>query len=641
MNLDPLVNTVIDERYAITSRLARGGMASVYRAHDKRLERDVAVKIIHSHLAEQPDFVDRFIREARSAAKLASQHVVNVYDQGVAHTPLGDLPYLVMQLIDGPDLRSQLNLNGSLPLGTALSLTRQVLLALATAHRADVIHRDVKPENILLSAPLSTASVLAPAHVQAQVADFGLARVASSSTQTSTVLGTVAYVAPELVTSGTSSPAADIYATGIMLYELIAGSLPFTGETPLAIAYQHVNNDIPQLSDLAEWIPAGIDSLIRLFTAKDPQKRPQNGDSALAALDDIVESIPEDLLIRRIPVFPPQQAGATPHTTQLLDSKQPPVYGTQKIDTLPQATQVHAQKQPRRRRWPIVLTLLMALVVIAGSIGWYFLYGPGLRITIANVTSLSVQDAQKTLEKQGFSVVTNHEFSDTVGKDRVITTKPGAGTRIHPDSRVTIVVSDGIKRLTVPTLTGLSAEDAAQTLKKVGFSNTSHTSEYSDTVEKNMVISQNPNAKTSLPHNAKISYVISKGRAPVKVPDLSQVTRDQLEATVSETGLKLVITEEFSDTVAEGKVISQTPKANADAHRLDELHVTISRGPELVPIPKVVGQQRDAAIAALKAAGFDVKVESILGGYFGTVRLQNPDGGEKAKRGTTITITVV
>lgn len=373
-------------------------MASVYRAHDKRLERDVAVKIIHSHLAEQPDFVDRFIREARSAAKLASQHVVNVYDQGVAHTPLGDLPYLVMQLIDGPDLRSQLNLNGSLPLGTALSLTRQVLLALATAHRADVIHRDVKPENILLSAPLSATSVLAPAHVQAQVADFGLARVASSSTQTSTVLGTVAYVAPELVTSGTSSPAADIYATGIMLYELIAGSLPFTGETPLAIAYQHVNNDIPQLSDLAEWIPAGIDSLIRLFTAKDPQKRPQNGDSALAALDDIVESIPEDLLIRRIPVFPPQQAVATPHTTQLLDSKQPPVYGTQKIDTLPQATQVHAQKQPRRRRWPIVLTLLMALAVIAGSIGWYFLYGPGLRITIANVTGLSVQDAQKTLK---------------------------------------------------------------------------------------------------------------------------------------------------------------------------------------------------------------------------------------------------
>lgn len=205
MNSDPLLNAAIDGRYVIISRLARGGMASVYHAHDTRLERDVAVKIIHSHLAEQPDFVERFIREARSAAKLSSPHVVNVYDQGVAHTPIGELPYLVMQLITYPDLRSQLAQHGSLPLGMALTITRQVLQALAVAHQADVIHRDVKPENILLDKPLDINAVLDKPVINAQVADFGLARAASSATQTATVLGTVAYVAPELVTNGSAT----------------------------------------------------------------------------------------------------------------------------------------------------------------------------------------------------------------------------------------------------------------------------------------------------------------------------------------------------------------------------------------------------------------------------------------------------
>ncbi|WP_216379022.1 Stk1 family PASTA domain-containing Ser/Thr kinase [Arcanobacterium phocae] len=645
MNQDPLLNILIEDRYQIISRLARGGMASVYRAYDKRLDRNVAVKIIHSHLAEQTDFVERFIREARSAAKLSSPHVVNVYDQGVAETPLGDLPYLVMQLVSGPDLRSQLSAHGSLPIGMALEIVRQVLQALATAHHADVVHRDVKPENILLNQPLDTTAVLSQPSIHAQVADFGLARAASSSTQTSTVLGTVAYLAPELISARTAYPATDIYATGIMLYELIAGQLPFVGETPMAIALQHLNDDVPALSDLADWMPASIDSVIRLFTAKDPQKRPQNGQAALDALEDVVESIPSDTAIRRIPVFPEREHEPSPQSTQHLSAQilPEPVATTQKIVTLTQPDpEPSTTPEPRRRRkWPILVGILLVLAMVGASVGWYFLYGPGLRVTIANVSNLTISQAQSALKKQGFSVKIDHQFSDTVAKDSIIGTKPAAGTRIHPDSIVTINVSDGIKHLVVPKVEGLTASEAEAAIKTIGFEKIEHTSDYSDTVEKGNVISQSPEADSSVPHNSVITYVLSDGRAPVKIPDLSAVNKSELESTLDELGLKLILTEEYSDTVEEGKVISQSPAADTDAFRLDEVHVVVSRGPELVAVPNVIGKQVNQAKQILESAQFKVRVEKILGGIFGTVRLQDPGEGTQAKRGATITISVV
>ncbi|QJC21676.1 Stk1 family PASTA domain-containing Ser/Thr kinase [Arcanobacterium buesumense] len=646
MNLDPLLNVAIEGRYRITSRLARGGMASVYRAHDNRLDRDVAVKIIHSHLAEQPDFVERFIQEARSAAKLTSPHVVNVYDQGVAQTPLGDLPYLVMQLVSGPDLRSELNANGSLPIGMALTIIKQVLQALAIAHSADIVHRDVKPENILLTQPLDISAVISQPTINAQVADFGLARAASKSTQTATVLGTVGYVAPELVTAGTAGPATDIYATGIMLYELIAGSLPFTGETPLAIAYQHAHDQVPQLSDLADWIPASIDSLIRLFTAKDPQKRPQNGQAALDALEDITESIPSDIAIRRIPVFPQQvkETGTSATTQQLTNPViDQPAANTQKLTavTRPASVSSSTSKTRRRRRWPLFTALFLLLLALTGTTGWYFLYGPGLRVTLADVSAMSLAQAQETLEKQGFHTSVTHEFSDNIARDSIIGTDPIAGSRIHPDTEVKIRISDGIKHLTVPSLAGLTSAEAEQALKDAGFSDIDHTSNYSDTVEKDHIVSQEPEPDSSIPHNATIHYVISDGRAPVKIPNLSDVKRSELEQTLADLGLTLVLTEEYSDTVPEGNVISQTPEANSAGLRLDEVHVTVSLGPKLVEVPNVIGQQSQNALTTLKNAGFEVKVEKILGGFFGTVRLQDPEGGTKAKPGTTITITVV
>lgn len=630
-------------------------MASVYRAHDTRLERDVAVKIIHSHLAEQPDFVERFIREARSAAKLSSPHVVSVYDQGVAPTPLGNLPYLVMQLIPGPDLRSQLSKHGSLPIGIALTITRQVLQALAVAHSADVIHRDVKPENILLDRELDISAIIEKPIINAQVADFGLARAASSSTQTAVVLGTVAYVAPELVTNAVAGPAADIYAVGVMLYELIAGSLPYTGETPVAIAYQHVNAQIPHLSELTDWMPAHIDSLIRLFTAKDPQKRPRNASAALDALDDIIRSIPEDIAIRRVPVFAHQAVPEAVNTTEHLTQPQtiePITTQTQQLHTLPQPNNLPANdsqgrsRQPRadvvakkRRRWPIVV--IAVLIALATTLGWYFLYGPGLRITIADVEGLSVAQASEKLTEQGFDVSLAYEYSDTIDKDHVIATTPAGGSRIHPDTMVTITVSDGIRYATVPDIVGKTGQEAKELLAKAGLDNVSEVTQYSDTVEKDGVIAQSIAPKKSIPHNNEMTYTVSLGRAPVTIPDLKALTKDDIIATLEEAGLTPVIVEEFSDTVAAGHFISQNPPADADGHRLDEVTVVISKGPELIEVPSVIGLQRDAAVAKLNEAGFEVKVENILGGLFGTVRLQDPLGQSKARPGSTVTISIV
>lgn len=507
---DPLLGTVIDGRYHVTSRLARGGMANVYRAVDTRLQRDVALKIIHSHLAEQPDFVNRFIREARSVARLSSRHIVSVFDQGVADTPLGQLPYLVMELVTGSDLRTQLNDLGSLPIGVAFEVTRQVLQALAVAHNDDLIHRDVKPENVLLTKKLSTTSVLNTPLVDARVADFGLARAASggTSTQTSTLLGTVAYVAPELITEGTASPASDIYSTGIMLYELIAGELPYSGETPMQVAFKHVNDAMPRLSDTISWMPASIDSLIGLFTSKSPSKRPRNGAAALDALDDVIAAIPEDIAIKRVPVIPQPRACDDHASTDKAEI--PTVTATQALPatvastralpattsdttTLPaEETRTSVKSEHSKRRK--IITLLLALLTIAG-IGygtyWYFNEGPGLRVEVADVAGQDVASARHILADSGFTVDEEREFSDTVAADTVIGTNPEAGSRIHPDNPVTVVVSDGVEQVKVPDVVGKESDDAERILTE-GRLTIATEEEYSETVVAGQVISQSP-----------------------------------------------------------------------------------------------------------------------------------------------------
>ncbi|MDP9807112.1 serine/threonine-protein kinase [Trueperella bonasi] len=652
---DPLLGNQLDGRYAISARIARGGMATVYRATDERLQREVALKVIHPHLAEQPDFVERFISEARSAASLTNPHIVSVHDQGVANTPTGDSPYLVMELMAGPDLRSELNTHGSFPLGVSLELVRQLLTGLAAAHEAGIIHRDIKPENVLLTAPLDPTA-LEP-KFQAKLTDFGLARAASdaTTTQTNTMLGTVGYVAPEFVSEGSTGQTSDIYSVGIMLYELITGALPFQADSSLSVAYKHVNETMPRLTDLADWIPPALDSLIGLLTAKNPSKRPKNASAALDALIDIVESLPDEVLIRRIPVFPvvgdEPATDAQPAIVKPGQTAAIPVAPTRELaSSRAQAsrsrgsrrnTEVADHPPPRRRVWPILLALLLALIG-AGAYGtwWYFSEGPGLRVEVPVVTGLPADDAEAALNNLAFTVERTQEYSDEIGEGLVIGTDPDAGARVHPSEPITLLVSMGVEHVEVIDVVGESSEDATQALSEARLGATVEET-YSETVPAGIVIAQQPEAGASVPHSTEVALTVSLGREPISVPDLTGVDEATAIERLGEYELEATTTEAHSETTPEGHVMDQSPQAGETLYRGDTVTLTISLGPEPIEVPDVFGLQEGEATEILEEAGFVVSYDRFLGGYFGTVRAQSPEAGQLLKPGSTVTITIV
>lgn len=693
--LDPLLATVIDGRYRIEARLARGGMASVYRGIDTRLQRPVALKLIHSHLAEQPDFAQRFIREAQAAAALSNPHIVSIYDQGIYHSSEGERAYLVMELINGPDLRSELSAHGSFTLRDSLEITRQVLTALAVAHEAGIVHRDVKPENILLSESISHKHVLSPPSYTAKVADFGLARAVSdvTSTHSGQMLGTVAYTAPEIVTRGRADQRADLYALGVMLYELLAGTQPFIGESPVAVAYAHVNDPMPRLAQTAEWMPDDIDSFICTLTAKDPSKRPLNASAALDMLTNVITHLDDADQMRRIPVFPHKpiiekteitsshtSISSTSHSAQSHTSTIPPkrtdeleivttseIFPTQQLAALTPHTaddsqtnndtensiqtgtyvttaeQTHESRKGGTRSKKLITALLLIITLIAAlssGIYWWFFFGPGLRVSIPQVAGMSVAEAEKTLTTVGFQTTTAHEYSDTVDKDTVIASTPEGGTTAHPSQIITLRISDGVEYLNVPNVVGKTADEAQHILTQARFA-ASASEDWSNDVPKGTVISQTPEAGESIPHDSSVTYIVSKGREPITIPKIGELSGSDYEKALTDAGFSVTKQEEFSDSVPEGAVISVDPAEGTQLYRGDAVTLTISKGPELLEVPNVVGKQRDEATRILEEAGFNVAVKELLGGYFGTVRLQDTAGGTKAKKGSTITLTIV
>lgn len=689
VQVDSLVGSVVDGRYTVTSRIARGGMATVYRARDNRLERDVAVKLMHPHLAEQPNFTERFTKEARAAASLSSPYVVSVHDRGVWSTTQGNYAYLVMEYVDGPDLRSELTRLGSFNLASALILTEQTLRALADAHRAGLVHRDVKPENVLLTAPLPPVRLFEQPIIHAKVTDFGLARIVSSTTTAAStpLMGTINYVAPEIITSEAASPASDLYSVGIMLYEFLTGELPFQAETPIATAYKHINNPMPRVGDTADWIPASVDSFIALLTAKNPADRPANGGEALAALRAITPGIPEEDLIRRTPVVPirpvdekptesvppiifpatnvaPTQTVPTVSPTSVLSPVSPlspepvapspdePAKAVQVAPTdvalgttLAQqggaaASTAATPTKPKRRRRLVGAVVVLLVLLGAAASGWYFQYGPGQRVNVPDVVGQTYEQAQQVLTGEGLDSVLQRDYSDDVEVDHVITTEPGPGGKIHPDSAVAIIVSLGIEQVQVPTFEGLTIEKAREAAQ-AGRITLKESEEYSEDIPAGHVVSQGTAASTSVDHDSTVNIVVSKGREPIKVPDVSGKTEADAVTALEDAGLTHETVSEFSDTVAKGTVISQEPTGGGTLYRSDTVTLTVSQGPEFVPVPNVFAKSEADAVAILEEAGFTVKVKYELGGFLGLVREQSPASGQTARVGSEITISVV
>ena len=629
---DPLIGLLLDGRYRIVRRLAQGGMATVYVARDERLERPVALKVMHPHLAESQDFVERFKREARAAARIVHPGVVSVFDQGVVHGQ----GFLVMELVDGPSLRALLRAQGAFTVSQALRYTQEILDALRAAHRVGVVHRDIKPENVLV-----------PSEGPVQVADFGLARAASEVSVSSggAALGTVAYMAPEAA-SGVADARTDIYSVGIMLDEMLVGHVPWEGESGVQMVLSHINEDVPPPSTEQPWIPRDVDDLVASLTARNPQERPADAREALDLVARVRASLPGDVANRRAEVVPSPLGGAATSSVSLAGATSPlPAPLTRTSESVVHASGVHhVQTQTRRRsRVGTVVAVLLVVVLCAagGGYWWWSQYGPGSYLEMPVTAGRSAAAVESELTALGLESTVTRAFSDDVPSGDVISSQPEGGQAVHKDAEVALTVSKGVDMREVPDLTGSTRAQAETALEDAGLALGSVTEDWSETVPEGEVISQGSEAGTELRHDSGVDVVVSKGREPLTVPDLAGKTSEEAQAAVTDLGLVPEKTTAYSDTVAEGSVISQSTAAGSTLHRGDSVSYVVSLGPEMVEVPDVVGKQEDEATKMLQDAGFQVSTERILGGYFGTVRATDPASGTKARKGSTVTITVV
>jgi beta-lactam-binding protein with PASTA domain/tRNA A-37 threonylcarbamoyl transferase component Bud32 len=641
---DPLVGRVLEGRYAVQSRIARGGMATVYLAVDQRLDREVAIKVMHADLARDEDFLRRFIREARSAARLSHPGVVSVYDQG---EDAGSW-FLVMEYVPGHTLRDLLNERGRLTPREALALLDPVLDALAAAHWNGLIHRDIKPENVLLADD-----------GRVKVADFGLARAVATSTSnqdSKVLLGTVAYLAPEQVERSVADARSDVYAIGILLFEMLTGRKPFEGDSAIQVAYQHVHSDVPAPSTLVAGLAPALDLLVQQATARDPDARPDDAGELLVnarrtragltpdELDGVgVAPITEPINEATV-LVPTAGAFAVPGGPPLGAAYPPPALhtptGVLDLGQQPPAPPTRRKPKNRGRTAAIVIVLLALLLGVAG---WYVGAGPGSKIPTPNVIDKTTAQAQRILQDKGLDYKVVSVFSETIAAGHVAATNPAAGKPVSKNGRVVLSVSKGVERYPVPQLVGQTIEDAEAAITGQHLAVGRLTSAYDDTTGKGKVISSDPPAGTQLAPNKAVDLVISLGPAPVKLDDWTGQPIDEATAALTEAGLKVKPTEKFNEKVAEGRIISQQPNPGT-VHRGDTINFVVSKGPPLVDVPDVTGMRVDDAKRILHAAGFKVRVTSIFPFVSGdTVREQDPSGGngKQATKGSTVTIAVL
>ncbi|CAA9314322.1 MAG: Probable serine/threonine-protein kinase pknL [uncultured Frankineae bacterium] len=602
---DPLLGSLLDSRYRLDRPIARGGMATVYAATDTRLDRPVAVKVMRPGLASDPDFVERFAREARAAARLSAPEVVAVHDQGTDAAT--GTAYLVMERVSGGTLRDVLRERGALPPARALDLLEPVLVALAAAHAAGLVHRDVKPENVLLSDD-----------GRVKVADFGLARAIETSTVTATtglLIGTVAYLAPEQVEHGRTDTRTDVYAAGVLLWELLTGSPPYSSDSPMTVAYRHVHEDVPPPGQVVEGVPAGLDDLVVRATRRDPSARPADAGAFLAEL----RAVRADLDPRSDDAPVVRRTGSPTLVVprgELVGSRPLP-----------------RRNGPRRRRLLALLAVVVACAVLAG--GWYAFLG---RWTAApRVVGMAETEARSALEAAGFTVDERPAvYSDRVAEDHVVDQDPAPDGRVLEGGTITLQTSLGPDRRAVPDLAGRTRDEAAAALEETGLAAGPVTEAFSE-APVGTVVRTDPEKGAALPPDTAVALVLSKGVEMLPVPDAQGAPRAEAEAAVTEAGFTPKVVEVFSEQVDRGRVADQSPSSGTAA-RGSEVVLEVSKGPELVPVPDVVGQPRDDAEQALEAAGLSVRVVAIPGP--GRVRSTDPAAGAQVRKGSRVTVYV-
>ena len=638
---DPLIGRLVDGRYRVRARIARGGMATVYVATDLRLERRVALKVMHGHLSDDSVFQSRFIQEARAAARLADPHVVNVFDQGQDD----DMAYLVMEYLPGITLRELMREQKRLTVPQTITIMDAILSGLAAAHRAGIVHRDVKPENVLLAED-----------GRIKIGDFGLARATTANTASGQMLlGTIAYLAPELVTRGSADARSDIYALGIMLYEMLTGEQPYKGEQPMQIAYQHATDSVPRPSAKNPAVPEQLDELVLWATEREPDARPADADEMLRRLRDIESELGVAPQVART------LAVGTSVDDDVLDSGEltkalpaPVTTGavpTGATDVVDNATRLRAVAARRARKGGWLLALVLVLTVLAGGTGWYFGSGPGSLIGVPAVAGATFDEAQAALTEAGLLSERADEYHLEIPAGTVIRTEPDAGARVEKETVVRIVVSLGPAPHDLPALGGMALAGAAAALEgavvAVGEPDRVFTDAAPDTVVAASVTPRSGGDPIDCTEGCTVhegdsaSLVVSNG----PLPDVTGLGAAEASAVLTEVGMKVDSVEEFSDTIEKGDVIGIVGRTDGGFWRPGEtVTLRVSKGPELFEIPRVIGMTRDRAKSTLEAAGF--RVEGIVFPWniavddLTAVQSQSPGPGEMRPKGTAVTINI-
>jgi eukaryotic-like serine/threonine-protein kinase len=657
---DPVVGLLLEGRYRLEERLARGGMSTVYAATDLRLHRTVAVKVMAEHLAHDPTFVDRFTREARAAAMLSHPNVVSVSDQGSDQ----GLVFLVMELVRGRTLRDLLQARGRLTVAEAFAVLEPVLSGLTAAHRAGIVHRDIKPENVLIGAD----GVV-------KVADFGLARALTGTGQTShtggVLIGTVAYLSPEQLERGKADARSDVYAAGVVLYEMLTGHPPYGGDTPLAVAYQHVHHDMPRPSEEVPGLPWEVDELVARTTRREPAIRPLDAGAFLADLEDVRT----DLAIERVPVPTGRSAAtaetlrptnrpsrptrhpsdpAAPRTEVLGPGGTRPGRGSSRTSMLPgtgpgtgPGTDPGARRPApervrpgvpahiRRRRARLAVALVLLTAITIGAVGWWL--GSGRWTTVPQLAGKEQAAAIDLLQEAGLDPdCCDEQFSEDVPDGVVISAEPSGGEAIR-GTDVRLVVSKGPERFEAgPELVGLPVEEVRTKLDGVPVAIT-EMQDYDNEVPVGHVTGFDPEAGTELKRGEELVVYVSRGNEPVTVPAVVGLSPEEATANLEALGFAVERTEGRSADVDPGEVMAVTPASGQQAPYESTVTLQVSMGLPQVQVPDVVGRSQAEATALLRQAGLQVQVSQFFGDR---VFRQSPAAGQTVDIGTPVTILV-
>ncbi|HEX5450641.1 MAG TPA: Stk1 family PASTA domain-containing Ser/Thr kinase [Gaiellaceae bacterium] len=627
---DTLINRTFDERYVIKRKLGSGGMADVYLAEDQELGRRVALKLLNERHAADDQFVERFRREAQSAAGLNHPNIVSIFDRGRAEGTY----YIAMEYLDGRTLKELLVRNGPTPVPIAIDYSRQILGALAFAHRNNIIHRDIKPHNVVVGRD-----------GRLKVTDFGIARSGTSQmTEAGSIVGTAQYLSPEQARGAPVDPRSDIYSLGIVLYEMLTGKVPFTGDTPVEIAMKHLSQVPEPPSKLRPDVPHDLDAVVMRALAKDPDQRYGSAEEMEADLARVARGVAvshetEEAMTQVLSgvglssastmVQRPRGAGGLPPT--------PPAYRP--------PTPYYDYEEPSGKSfWPWLLALGL---IILGAIGGWFLYtkiqhqlNKNATVAVPDVRLEAKQLAISNLDHAGFKTQLEPATSDTVAKGSVISQNPGSNTKVGKGSTVTLVISTGKPRSVVPEVKGQQLVDAVQEISAAGL--TAKPAYVYSSEPANVVVGEAPKPKTVVLKGSTVHINISRGPKPVTVPDVTGQPFDNAQSALRGAGFTVGRLDIQSDQPP-GTVISEDPQGGQSVPQGSKITLSVSKGPGTSQVPDVTSQTQSDAIAILKGAGFKPQVvtqDVTDPGSDGIVIAQDPQGNTTGVKNETVTITV-